>query len=64
MAIDFSLSPELEDIRLQIRTFVDDVIKPEEERLEGTGDKYGGDEPLAGRERIDALIGLLLLQHF
>jgi acyl-CoA dehydrogenase len=58
MAIDFSLSPELEDIRLQIRTFVDDVIKPEEERLDGKGDVYGDAEPLAGRERIEALIGL------
>jgi acyl-CoA dehydrogenase len=34
MAIDFSLSPELEEIRARVRTFVDGVIKPEEQRLE------------------------------
>jgi acyl-CoA dehydrogenase len=33
MAIDFSLTPELEEIRERVRTFVDEVIKPEEERL-------------------------------
>ena len=35
MAIDFSLTPELEAIRMRIRTFVDEVIKPEEAKLEG-----------------------------
>jgi len=34
MAIDFSLSPELEAIRCRVRSFVVDVIKPAEERLE------------------------------
>ena len=34
MAIDFSLSPELEAIRARVRSFVVDVIKPAEERLE------------------------------
>ena len=34
MAIDFSLSPELEEIRLRVRTFVDDVITPAEARIE------------------------------
>ena len=34
MAIDFSLSPELEELRARVRTFVDDVIKPTEERIE------------------------------
>ena len=42
MAIDFSLTPELEAIRMRIRTFVDDVIKPEEARLEG----QDGQEPV------------------
>jgi acyl-CoA dehydrogenase len=32
--IDFSLSPELEELRARVRTFVDDVIKPTEERIE------------------------------
>ena len=36
MAIDFSLTPELEAIRMRIRTFVDDVIKPEEAKLGAT----------------------------
>jgi acyl-CoA dehydrogenase len=54
MAIDFSLSPELEAIRLRVRTFVSDVIKPEEERIEG----HAGQPGLEGGERIAALIGL------
>ena len=33
MAIDFSLSPELEEIRGRVRTFVDDVIKPTEQKI-------------------------------
>ena len=37
MAIDFSLSPELEEIRLRVRTFVDDVITPAEARIEESG---------------------------
>ncbi len=54
MAIDFSLSPELEAIRLRVRTFVNDVIKPEERRIEG-----GVGEPgLEGGERVAALIGM------
>lgn len=59
MAIDFSLSPELEAIRMQVRTFVTDVIKPEEHRIEGKdaeGNKVG--EPLGGNDRIAALVGL------
>ena len=51
MAIDFSLSPELEAIRMQVRTFVTDVIKPEEHRIEGKdaeGNKVG--EPLGGND--------------
>jgi acyl-CoA dehydrogenase len=33
MAIDFTLTPELEDIRLRVRTFIDDVVKPGEARI-------------------------------
>ena len=33
MAIDFTLSPELEDLRMRVRAFVDDVIKPTEAEL-------------------------------
>jgi acyl-CoA dehydrogenase len=53
MAIDFSLSPELEEIRQRVRTFVDEVIRPEEERIES--------EKLAETDRkgyIGALLGL------
>jgi acyl-CoA dehydrogenase len=34
MAIDFSLSPELEAIRSRVRQFVDDVIRPVEQRID------------------------------
>ncbi|MBA3604747.1 MAG: acyl-CoA dehydrogenase family protein [Acidimicrobiia bacterium] len=34
MAIDFSLSPEFEAMRARVRAFVDDVIKPTEQRLD------------------------------
>jgi acyl-CoA dehydrogenase len=33
MAIDFTLSPELEDLRLRVRDFIDRVVKPGEERI-------------------------------
>tara|TARA_A100000164_G_scaffold184813_1_gene164126 strand:+ start:194 stop:1432 length:1239 start_codon:yes stop_codon:yes gene_type:complete len=59
VAIDFSLTPELEAIRVRIRTFVDDVIKPEEARLEG----HEGAEPVVGKERNEILIGLRKKAH-
>ena len=59
MAIDFSLTPELEEIRLRIRTFVDDVIKPAEAKLEG-GESG---EPLEGKERTEILIQLRKQAH-
>jgi len=34
MAIDFSLSPELEAIRLRVRAFVDEVVQPAESEIE------------------------------
>ena len=33
MAIDFTLTPELEDIRMRVRTFIDTVVKPGEEQM-------------------------------
>jgi acyl-CoA dehydrogenase len=33
MAIDFTLSPELEELRLRVRAFMDDVVRPGEEQL-------------------------------
>ncbi len=59
MAIDFSLTPELEAIRMRIRNFVDDVIKPEEAKLEG----HDGAEPVTGKERNEILIGLRKKAH-
>ena len=59
MAIDFSLTPELEAIRMRIRTFVDDVIKPGEAKLEG----HDGEEPVTGKERNEILIGLRKKAH-
>ena len=55
MSIDFSLSPELEEIRLRVRTFVDDVIKPSEERIEAAGGE--------GKERLGTLIGMRKQAH-
>ena len=34
MAIDFTLSPELEAIRLRVRDFIDKVVKPGEAKLD------------------------------
>ena len=34
MAIDFTLSPELEDLRKQIRSFIEDVVIPLEENID------------------------------
>ncbi len=57
MAIDFTLSPELEELRGRVRSFVSDVIKPAEHRIEAAGDHEGA-EPLTGRDRITELIEL------
>ncbi len=54
MAIDFTLSPEVEELRLRVRAFVEEVIAPVADRIEGSD----GGEGLAGRERVSALIGL------
>jgi acyl-CoA dehydrogenase len=53
MSIDFSLSPELEEIRINVRTFINEVVKPEEQRIES--------EKLRDTDRrayVKALIGL------
>ena len=34
MAIDFSLSPELVEIRAKMRTFIDEVVRPIEARID------------------------------
>ncbi|HMJ74929.1 MAG TPA: acyl-CoA dehydrogenase family protein, partial [Iamia sp.] len=35
MAIDFTLEPEIEELRLKVRAFVDEVVKPGEARIGG-----------------------------
>ncbi len=54
MAIDFTLSPEHEEIRGRVRTFIDEVVKPGEEAIEGKGDG----EPLDGKARLEMLIAM------
>ena len=54
MAIDFSLTPELEAIRARVRTFIDDVVTPGGAIVDGEGDS----EPLTGEARIRALVGM------
>ena len=52
MAIDFTLSPELEEIRNSVRDFIERVVKPGEETIEGSN----GTEPLNPKDRITKLI--------
>jgi acyl-CoA dehydrogenase len=49
MAIDFTLGPELEDIRQRVRGFVDDVVRPGEERIGEPG-------TMARDEYVSALV--------
>ena len=51
MSIDFSLTPELEEIRSRVRSFIDEVVKPTEARIQ--------DEGLESSDR-DAYLGALL----
>ncbi len=59
MAIDFSLTPELEATRARVRTFVNDVIRPGGEIIDGKGDN----EALTGKDRFKALIGMRKQAH-
>ena len=51
MAIDFTLAPEIEDLRVRVRQFIADVVLPAEEKLEEM-DTEGDDR--------DAYIGILI----
>ena len=51
MAIDFTLTPELEDIRLRVRTFVDDVVKPGEAKI-------GAAEKMDRKDYLALLVGM------
>ncbi len=59
MAIDFTLTPELEDIRDRVRAFVNDVIAPKGAEIDGEDGQAG----LDGRERIEALVGMREQAH-
>ena len=54
MAIDFTLSSELEELRTRVRAFMEQTLRPVEARIEG----HHGDEPLAGDDRVKALLEL------
>jgi acyl-CoA dehydrogenase len=43
MAIDFTLTPELEDIRTRVRTFIDTVVKPGEAQMGNRDDLDRGE---------------------
>ena len=51
MAIDFTLSPELEEIRIRVRSFISEVVKPGEAKLAELGDEDRG-------EYLNILIGM------
>ncbi len=51
MSIDFTLSAELEDIRLRVRTFVDEVVKPGEAKI-------GDPERMDRKEYLALLLGM------
>ena len=38
MAIDFTLPPDIEDIRRRVREFVEGEVRPAEQKLEEAGD--------------------------
>ncbi len=54
MAIDFTLTPELDEIRTRVRSFITDAVKPVEDRIEGRA----GGGPLTGKDRVHALLDL------
>src|SRR5437763_430248 len=57
MTIDFTLSPEVEDVRKRVRTFMDEEVRPTEEKLRhGEADRNGYISAIAGlRQRAHDL---------
>ncbi|HVE94576.1 MAG TPA: acyl-CoA dehydrogenase family protein [Acidimicrobiales bacterium] len=41
MAIDFSFAPDIEDVRQRVRAFMDDEVRPAEEKVRADGDDRG-----------------------
>ena len=58
MSIDFSLSPELEELRLRVRQLIAEVVRPAEAEL-GSPDSPAADP----KKRITTLIGLRKSAH-
>ena len=61
MTIDFTLTPELEAIRLRVREFVDDVVKPGEKAIDEAAkqvDTSAADGKANRREYLKVLIGM------
>jgi acyl-CoA dehydrogenase len=56
MAIDFTLSPELEDIRLRVRSFIEEVVKPGEAKISAS--QTGDSERIDRKEYIALLFGM------
>jgi acyl-CoA dehydrogenase len=57
MAIDFTLSPEVEDVRLRVRRFMDEEVRPTEQKLrDGEADRNSYVSAIAGlRQRAHDL---------
>jgi acyl-CoA dehydrogenase len=57
MAIDFTLSPEVEDVRMRVRRFMDDEVRPAEQKLrDSEADRNGYVSVIAGlRQRAHDL---------
>src|SRR6266702_3263172 len=50
MPVDFTLPPDVEEVRLRVRKFMDSNVRPEEERLESNGADRG--------EYVRTIVGL------
>src|SRR6185437_16748694 len=59
MSIDFTLSPEVEDVRQRVRTFMDEEVRPAEEKLRhGEADRNGYISAIGGLRKRAHDLGL------
>jgi len=59
MPVDFTLAPEVEDVRLRVRAFMDEEVRPTEEKLRhGEADRNGYVTAIAGLRRRAQDLGL------
>src|SRR3970040_11139 len=54
MPVDFTLPPDVEEVRLRVRKFMDSTVRPEEQRLESNGADRGEDVRTIGGLREEA----------